>query len=699
MMKRPIFRDKHFYILLALFVACTIFYYFGELVILFGWEALRWDILYTVHDPHRMLFLAPILYSSYYYRLRGALLANIISLLIFLPRAFLIPLYPDATLRTVAFVIIAAVFSVLTVLIFNQRDKRNELTEALKRSEEKYRIVLEQMYDSFYEVDLAGNFTYVNDSVCDNLGYSREELIGNNYSMTVPEGDIELLLHAFNQVFRTGEPNKGLEHKIMRKDGSTAFAETSVSLRKNDRGETIGFRSISRDITDRKEVEAALQQSEEQYRLLSEHMTDTVWLMDMNLKTTYQSPSAIKLRGYTPQEILDLPLEKHATPESLKLAFEVLSEEISRVNADLSHNPVRVLDLEYYCKDGTTVWAETKFSVIRDTSGKPVSVLAEARDITDRRKAEEALRESQEKYRSLVENINDVFYTLDNQGNITYVSPVVERFTRYKVGDLIGKPFIPLIYPDDLPGLLDSLNRLVSGELEPWEFRILDKDGRTIFVRTSSRPLYKDGEIVGITALMTDITERKQMEQKLEELATHDYLTGLPNRVLLTDRFSMAEALARRNKARLAVMSLDLDKFKTINDTLGHEAGDQVLKIVSMRLSAIIRSSDTIARIGGDEFILVMLETKRTEDATTIAQKILDSFAEPLLIDGHQVHLSTSIGIAIYPEDAEDMETLIKKSDAAMYYSKGHGRNRFKFFSDGDVRMGGDDKSGPPIRG
>ena len=135
-------------------------------------------------------------------------------------------------------------------------------------------------------------------------------------------------------------------------------------------------------------------------------------------------------------------------------------------------------------------------------------------------------------------------------------------------------------------------------------------------------------------------------------------------------------------------MSLDLDKFKSVNDTLGHGAGDQVLKAIGTRLTGIIRASDTLARMGGDEFILVMLETNQMEDATTIAQKILDSFSQPLLIDGHQLHLSASIGIAIYPEDADDMETLIKKSDAALYYAKGHGRNQFKFYGDGDVQVG-----------
>jgi diguanylate cyclase (GGDEF)-like protein/PAS domain S-box-containing protein len=344
----------------------------------------------------------------------------------------------------------------------------------------------------------------------------------------------------------------------------------------------------------------------------------------------------------------------------------------------------RILD-----KDGRIIFVRTSSRPIYE-GGQVVGITALMTDITERKRAEQALRQSEEKYRALVENINDVFYTLDNQGNITYVSPVIERFSKYKVSDLIGKHFSELIYPDDLPALLDRFTRLLSGQLEPWEFRILDKDGRIIFVRTSSRPAYENGEVVGITTLLTDITERKQMEQKLRELATHDFLTGLPNRVLLTDRFIIAVALARRNKARLAVMSLDLDKFKTINDTLGHAAGDQVLKIVTTRLTGLIRASDTIARIGGDEFILMMLETKRMEDATTIAQKILDSFAEPLSIDGHQLVLSTCIGIAFYSEDAEDLETLIKKSDAAMYYAKGHGRNQFKFFSDSDVLMGGD---------
>jgi len=687
---------------------------------------------------------------------------------------------------------------------------RKRLEEALAHSEATYRTILEQMYDSYYEVDLDGNFTFVNDSVCRNLGYSSEEMVGQSYRFTTPPDDVKPLLLAFNEVFSTGLPNIGFAHGILRKDGSKILVESSISLRKNEQGGTIGFRSVSRDISERKHMEDELQKLASVVR----HSSELVNLATPQGKMLFLNEAGVRMLGIDPKEIdrfnfmqvIPDHLKEHVQSELLpalmqgatwegdlqylnlktgqltdvhamtfaikdpltgaplylanvslditrrKRTEEALKDSDERYRAlfDRSLDLVYVRDLEgnfidansaalnllgyrwediptmnfaslldasqflktvqilnelketgfqkepaefkLKRRDGTFIYVETQESVIyRD--GKPHSVQGVGRDITGRKNAEAALKKSEGKFRSLVENINDVFYRLDGQGIITYVSPVVERLSQYKMGDLIGKSFIPLVYPDDLPALLDSLNRLVGGQEEPWEFRILDKDGKIIFVRTSSRPIYEDGQMVGVTALMTNITERKHLEQKLEEMATHDFLTGLPNRVLLLDRFNIAAALAHRNKVRLAVMSLDLDRFKTINDTLGHDAGDYVLKAVSKRLTGIIRASDTLARIGGDEFILVMLETNQPDDATAIAQKILDSFAEPISIDGHQVHLSTSIGIAIYPDDAGDMETLTKKSDAAMYYSKGHGRNRFKFFKDGDVRISGDHRS------
>lgn len=213
------------------------------------------------------------------------------------------------------------------------------------------------------------------------------------------------------------------------------------------------------------------------------------------------------------------------------------------------------------------------------------------------------------------------------------------------------------------------------------EFTAVGVDGRLRYFLTKKVVLRTpDGAVAGTLGVSRDITERKQMEQKLEKMATHDFLTGLPNRVLLIDRFNITAALAHRNKSKLAIMSLDLDKFKSINDTFGHDVGDQVLKVIGRRLTRIMRASDSFASVGGDEFISVMMETSQMDDARRVAQKILDSFAEPLAVGGHQLHVSTSIDIAVYPDDGDDLETLTRKSDAAMYFSKNHGRNQFSFY-------------------
>ena len=329
------------------------------------------------------------------------------------------------------------------------------------------------------------------------------------------------------------------------------------------------------------------------------------------------------------------------------------------------------------------------------TINNETCILSSIGDITERKKAEEAVALSEERYRNVLENMQDSYIELDLAGNFTFINEATCRNLGYTMEELIGQNF-SIIAPgeDEVKTIFEAYNEVYkTGEPHTgFAFKVMRKDGATGYAETSISVIKNEqGRTIGFRSVGRDVTERKQLQLKLEEMATHDYLTGLPNRVLLLDRFNIAAALARRNKVRLAVMSLDLDKFKSINDALGHEAGDQVLKAIGTRLTGIIRASDTVARIGGDEFILVMLETNHMEDATVIAQKILDSFTEPLLIDGHQLHLSTSIGIAIYPEDAEDMETLTRKSDAALYYSKGHGRNQFKFYGDGDVLISGVD--------
>lgn len=202
-----------------------------------------------------------------------------------------------------------------------------------------------------------------------------------------------------------------------------------------------------------------------------------------------------------------------------------------------------------------------------------------------------------------------------------------------------------------------------------------------VFLEVSTSPIFNiSGEMTGTVHLAKDITVRKQLQQKLEDMSTHDFLTGLPNRVLLDDRFAVAAAEANRDKCSLAVMSLDLDRLKLINDSLGHAAGDTLLKAVAGRLTDAVRSSDTVARIGGDEFILLLQKIHQPGDAAAIADKIIDSFKETFTLDGQVIHSTTSIGIALYPQDGTDLETVTHKSDEALYRAKGQGRNNCQFY-------------------
>ena len=271
---------------------------------------------------------------------------------------------------------------------------RKQTEEALRQSEIKYGTILEQIKEAYYELDLAGNLTFVNDATCRQLGYPIEELMGMNYRIYVSKEDAQRIYEIFNQVYRTGNPKMGFPVCEIRKDGTQIFTENSALPLQNENGQIIGFRGVAHDITVRKRAEEAIRKSEAQYRLLADHTTDFIWLMDMDLTPTYQSPSAERLTGFTSEELMELPFEKRVAPESLKLAAEMFLKEIPRIEVDPDYNPIIALELEIFRKDGTSLWSENKFSVIRDENRKPIAILGEARDITERREAERKLEQT-----------------------------------------------------------------------------------------------------------------------------------------------------------------------------------------------------------------------------------------------------------------------------------------------------------------
>jgi diguanylate cyclase (GGDEF)-like protein len=304
-------------------------------------------------------------------------------------------------------------------------------------------------------------------------------------------------------------------------------------------------------------------------------------------------------------------------------------------------------------------------------------------------------------YRYLVENSPDIVYTLDQNGRFQYLSNRIESLLGYHHHDLVGKDYHIIVHEDDRDRARFAFNerRIGPRATTGVELRLLraatlpDSDLATpyITVELNSRGIYADapegskGGFTGSYGVARDITERKKAEEVIRHQAYHDALTGLPNRALFADRLNVAVALAKRNRQNLAVMFLDLDRFKMVNDKLGHHVGDQMLQSVARRLANCLRRGDTLARFGGDEFILLLPQISDRDAASDTARKILSVLAYPFVIDGEEHHFGASIGIALFPEDSDNVDELIKCADSAMYKVKQDGRNNFGFHADGRI--------------
>jgi diguanylate cyclase (GGDEF)-like protein/PAS domain S-box-containing protein len=300
------------------------------------------------------------------------------------------------------------------------------------------------------------------------------------------------------------------------------------------------------------------------------------------------------------------------------------------------------------------------------------------RELAERKRVEEALRESEEKYRSVFEASPVGIGIADLEGNLLTGNQSMLELTGYTLEELqTTKLGITYVDSDERKRLLKALQKF--GRVRDWEARLKRKDGTVCCALLNVDQLELRGRKILLTTAR-DITERKRTEEQLAYMATHDPLTGLPNRMLFNDRLTVVLAHAQRNRQKLAVMLLDLDHFKDVNDTLGHSVGDKLLQAVGERLTSLLRKSDTIARMGGDEFMLILPKIARVEDTARVAQKVLESFRRPFVFDGHEIHITTSIGITIYPNDGEDADTLMRDADMAMYRAKAQGRNNYQHY-------------------
>jgi diguanylate cyclase (GGDEF)-like protein/PAS domain S-box-containing protein len=414
-------------------------------------------------------------------------------------------------------------------------------------------------------------------------------------------------------------------------------------------------------------------QSEQRFRATFEQAAVGIAHVGLDGRWLRVNHKLCLITGYAEEELLtrDRPSITYPDdmPDELDSRQKLLAGEV----------PSSTKEIRYVRKDGSLVWVSLTSSLTRTVTGEPDYFIEVIEDITERKEATEQLR----LFARIFDTINEGVVVTDSTNNIVSVNPAFSSITGYSAAEAIGNNprmlhsgLMDKVFYDKMWQSINKTGR--------WQGEISDrrKNGES-YVEWLSISTMKDerGEFSHHIAVVSDISERKAAEEHMVYIAQHDFLTDLPNRMMLHDRLTQAIAHAGREQRKVAVMFLDLDRFKAINDTLGHLVGDKLLKVVASRISSVARVSDTVSRLGGDEFAIMLPYIENMDDIATIAVKLLTSVAGPCVIDGNDIEVTTSIGISVFPEDGKDSESLIAHADAAMYQAKGNGRNNYQFFT------------------
>ena len=400
--------------------------------------------------------------------------------------------------------------------------ERQRLRVALRESESRYRLLADNAADVIWTADLRGRINYVSPSVKNFLGYTVDETVKLEMKDILTSDSAEQAKRLIRDQIVLWNPwvkhtplSLTLEH--IRKDGSTLWSEARLSFLCNEKGIITGILGVTREVTERIKAEEALHDSQARYRLLAENAVDVIWTLDMKGRLTYVNPSITRLLGYTVDEMMATKLSKFFTPASAEIARKLVKWEMA-AGVEGSQDSSRTVVLEHVHKDGSTIWTEVVMSFLRDKQGRLTGIQGVTRDITERKKAEEALRESEARYRELFENANDVIYTHDLVGNFTSINKAAERVTGYTRDEALMMNITEVLPPEQVATARQMIARKVQeGGQTQYELGILAKKGHRVLLEVSTRLIYQDGKPVGVQGIGRDITERKKTEEALRE--------------------------------------------------------------------------------------------------------------------------------------------------------------------------------------
>lgn len=498
------------------------------------------------------------------------------------------------------------------------------------------------------------------DKKVESISIDPEALIAEN-------GRLRKMVDALMDRMEQGESGESTAYEAFQ---STVMLENLVRLRTQELEAALQRNEkISSEL---QQANAKLEQSETSFRSIVENAPIGTCVVGVDYRFILVNRAFCGIVGYPPEELLKL------TPFDLTHPDDLVQ---SRNNLQrLIDGEVDTYQAEkrYIRSDGELVWVHLTTSLLRDAQGKAISFIGQMQDITERRQAEEKLRLAATIYNCS----NEAMMITDAKNCIVATNPAFTSLTGYTAEEVWGKnPSVLSSGQQDKQFYLEMWKTLA--ERHYWEGDVWNrkKSGEVYAEWLSISAVLDDEEQVqNYVALFTDITEQKQAADLVWRHANYDALTQLPNRRLFRDRLEQGLKKAERNGDVLALLFIDLDHFKEVNDTLGHHAGDDLLVQVASRITAKVRASDTVARLGGDEFTVILSDLADASRIERVAQSLVDTLAQPFLLGKEEVHVSASIGIIVYPDDAQDVHNLLKGADKAMYRSKNEGRNRFSYF-------------------
>jgi len=556
--------------------------------------------------------------------------------------------------------------------------------QALADQEHQYRLLAESASDVVCRLDDEGRILWVSPSLSHALGWQPEDWIGRlGTDFLLHRGETEPYRRNLERVKQAGTATLARD-QVHAKDGSIHWVETHAGPYRNARGEIDGIVASFRLIDDIVAGEERLRQSEQRHRRLADNVLDVVWSMDLEGHFTYLSPSVQRLRGFTPDEVMAMPLEANFTPDSFRIVIAGLEQ--ARRDAQAGRPVAFEAELEELCRDGSTIRTEVRATSLFDEQGRFVEIVGTTRNVSAQHRLREELRISEERYRLLAENALDVIWTMRPDGTISYVSPSIQLLRGFTPEEAMAQPLEQIHPPESLERsrsfFLQLLEDIAAGRPAPsfrGELEYFCRDGTTIWAEVIALPVFDDqGRFEKLLGVSRDISERKGFEQQLleanqqlEQLAITDWLTGLWNRRHLEAQIQQAIARSERYGEPVSLILCDLDHFKTINDRFGYVRGDEVLREFCRRVRTQLRRSDGFGRWGGEEF-LILLPCSDAAAAGALARKLQKAIsATPFDPIGS---VTCSFGVAQRRSGEPEDEWLLRV-DNQLYAAKANGRN------------------------